>query len=49
MTGLEGKRHIYLPLEVQDRLPNSFYPSRQIDSLLPEGPVIVRFIIPLIT
>ena len=25
MTGLEGNRQIYLPREIQDRLPNSFY------------------------
>ena len=24
MTGLEGNRQIYLPLEIQDRLPKSF-------------------------
>ena len=25
MTGLEGNRQIYLPREIQDRLPKSFY------------------------
>ena len=25
MTGLEGNWQIYLPLEIQDRLPKSFY------------------------
>ena len=25
MTGLEGNRRIYLPREIQDLLPNSFY------------------------
>ena len=25
MTGLEGNRQIYLPLEIQDNLPKSFY------------------------
>ena len=25
MTGLEGNRQIYLPQEIQDRLPKSFY------------------------
>ena len=65
-TSLEGNRQIYLPREIQDRLPKSFFllteahPSSiqifgeailylkgQIDRLLPEGPVIICFIIPL--
>ena len=28
MTDLEGNRQIYLPQEIQDRLPKSFYCSR---------------------
>ena len=29
MTGLEGNRQIYLPREIQDRLPKSFYWPRR--------------------
>ena len=64
MTGLEGNRQIYLPREIQDRLPKSSIDlgfasvnrtlveailnlKGQIDSLLPKGPVIICFIIPL--
>ena len=49
MTGLEGNRQIYLPRKIQGRLPKSFYweailnLNGQIDSLLPEGPVIYLF------
>ena len=46
MTGLEGNRQIYLSREIQDgeAILNL---KGQIDSLLPEGPVIICFIIPL--
>ena len=48
MTGLEGNtcRKISLPREIQDRLPRVSI-GRGVDSLLPEGPVIICFIIPL--
>ena len=45
MTGLEGNRQIYLPRKIQDRLPKILNLKGQIDSLLPEGPVIICFII----
>ena len=50
MTGLEGNRQIYLPREIQDRPPRVSIETLgesilnlkgQIDSLLPEGPVII--------
>ena len=44
MTVLEGNRQIYLPREIQEAILNL---KGQIDSLLPEGPVIICFIIPL--
>ena len=55
MTGLEGNRQIYLPGEIQGRLPKSLDRGwkailnlkGQIDSLLAEGPVIICLIIPL--
>ena len=71
MTGSSGNRQLYLPREIQDRLPkvsivieifgvnkieigvNRNFGEAilnlkgQIDSLLPEGPVIICFIIPL--
>ena len=56
MTGREGNRQIYLPREIQDSLPKRLIGTLgeailnlkgQIDSLLPEGPVIICFIIPL--
>ena len=46
MTGLEGNRQICLPREIQDRLA-ILNLKVQIDSLLPEGPVIICLIIPL--
>ena len=45
MTYLEGNRQIYLPQKIQDRLYKSL--KGKIDSLLPNGPVIICFIIPL--
>ena len=53
MTGLKGNRQIYLTREIQDCLPKRKFwrgdpeSQEQIDSLLPEGPVIFCFIIPL--
>ena len=52
MTGLEGNRQIYLPREIQPRSIGTLGEAilnlkGQIDSLLPEGPVIISFIIPL--
>ena len=55
MTGLEGNRQIYLPREIQDQVQKRFqrnfwegHPESQgTNSLLPEGPVIICFIIPL--
>ena len=54
MTGLEGNRQIYLPQEflLTEVQPRSIELlggdlKGQIDSILPEGPVIICFIIPL--
>ena len=52
MTGPEVNRQTYLLREIQDRLGSTLGEAilnlkGQIDSLLPEGPVIICFIIPL--
>ena len=52
MTGPEVNRQTYLLREIQDRLGSTLGEAilnlkGQIDNLLPEGPVIICFIIPL--